>query len=330
MQRYQDSILNSAGQPVSGATVLVRPTGSTATATIYGTNTGTATAANPVTTDVNGRFGFYGTNGRYDLVVSGSYIQTTTVTDVMLEDVPLTNLAELTTASSARDNLGLGSAAVVSTATFVKAANNLSDLLSTASARINLGMGTSTGTVLSASRNLGDLASAATARVNLLLGTSTGTVLSASRNLGDVETPATARANLGVAIGTNVQAFSTAYALTTGSQTFTGGRRNTQVVLASTGQITPDFSAANNFQLSMTVNTTLAAGTGGAVGQEGRIVIFQNSTAKTLAYDSAFYKLVGATTATLSTATAVGTTDVLRYYIMTTTSAECEMRNLVS
>ncbi len=301
MQKRQDVIINSAGQPVGGATVLVRPTGTTNTATLYATNTGTAPAANPVTADAYGRFSYYGTNGRYDEVISGNYIQATTNFDVMLEDVPLSNLVELSTASAARSNLGLGSAAVVSTATFAKAANNLSDLASTASARINLGMGTSTGTVLSADRNLGDLSTAATAR-----------------------------ANLGLAIGTNVQAFSTAYALTTGSQTFTGGRRNAVVALASTGQITPDFSAGNNFSISMTVNTTLAAGTAGAVGQEGRITIFQNSTAKTLAYDSAFYKFAGGTTATISTATAVGTTDVLRYYIMTTTSAECEIRNLVS
>jgi len=301
MQRYQDSIINSAGQPVSGASVLVRPTGSTNTATIYATNTGTATAANPITADSLGRFGFYGTNGRYDLVVSGSFIQTTTITDVMLEDVPLSNLGELSTASSARDNLGLGSAAVVSTATFAKASNNLSDLASTATARINLG-----------------------------LGTSTGTVLHADRNLGDLSTAATARANLGVAIGTNVQAFSTAILMSTGSQSIAGGKAFTVTTLASTGQITPDLSAGNNFELSMTVNTTLATPSNATKGQEFRIAVFQNSTAKTLAYNSAFYKFVAAATATLSTATAVGTVDVLRGYVMTTTSAECEMRNLVS
>ena len=77
----------------------------------------------------------------------------------------------------------------------------------------------------------------------------------------------------------------------------------------------------------MTVNTTLAKGTNARVGQEFRVTVFQNSTAKTLAYDSSFYKFAGGSTATLSTATAVGTTDVLRGYVITSTSAECEMRN---
>lgn len=263
MQRYQDVVLNSNGQPVSSASVMVRPTGSTSAATIYGTSSGTATAANPVTADTNGRFFFYGTNGRYDLVVSGSYINTTTVTDVMLEDVPLTNLAELSTAAAARVNLGLG--------------------------------------------------------------TSTGTVLAAANNLSDVASAVTARANLGVAIGTNVAAYNASAAFTTGSQTFSGGIRFAVTTLASTGQITPDFGATNNFQLSMTVNTTLASPTNPQPGQIGHIAVFQNSTAKTLAYNSAFYKAT--TTMTLSTATGVGTVDLLRYYVLTTTSAACQMTN---
>lgn len=264
MQRYADVVLNTQLQPVGSATVLVRPTGTTNTATIYSTNTGTATAANPITADSAGRFSFYGTNGRYDLVVSGSYIQTTTLADVMLEDVPLTNLAELSTASAARSNLGLG--------------------------------------------------------------TSTGAFLVPDKNLSDLTTAATARANLGLAIGTNVPALS-ATVLTTGSQSMAGGKSMAVVTLASTGQITPDLSAGNNFQLSMTVNTTLATPSNPTVGQEFRIAIFQNSTAKTLAYNSTFYKFAAAGTATLSTNTSVGNTDVLRGYVMTTTSAECEMRN---
>lgn len=253
MQKYQDVVLNSNGQPVASATVLVRPTGGTSTSALFGDAAGTGTKANPVTADAYGRFSFCAANGRYDLVVSGSYIQTTTVTDVMLEDVPLSNLVELSTA---------------------------------AQARVNLGMGTSTGTVLTAGNNLSDLASAPTARTNL------------------------------------------GAAASTSSQTLSGGQRTATVALASTGQITPDFSTANNFSLAMTVNTTLAKGTNAQPGQSGWIAITQNSTAKTLAYDSTFYKFTA--TATLSTATSVGTGDVIRYNILTTTSCECEMRNGVA
>lgn len=255
MQKFQDVVFNSNGQPVASATVLVRPTGSTSTAAIFGDVAGTGTRANPLTADANGRFWYYGTNGRYDLVVSGSYIQTTTVSDVILEDVPLSNLAELSTASAGRASLGLGSISTYTTSSFLQTANNLSELASGAP---------------------------------------------------------TVRTNIGAAASTS-------------SQTLTGGQRTAVVALASTGQITPDFSTANNFTLSMTVNTTLAKGTNAQPGQSGWISVTQNSTAKTLAYDSTFYKFTA--TATLSTATSVGTGDVIRYNIITTTSAECEMRN---
>lgn len=257
MQKFQDVVLNSNGQPVASATVLVRPTGSTSTAAIFGDVAGVGTRANPLTADANGRFWYYGTNGRYDLVVSGSYIQTTTVTDVILEDVPLSNLAELSTASAGRASLGLGplSTSSLSNSSFLQTGNNLSELSTAA---------------------------------------------------------ATARTNIGAAASTS-------------SQTLTGGQRTAVVALASTGQITPDFSTANNFTLAMTVNTTLAKGTNAQPGQSGWIAVTQNSTAKTLAYDSTFYKFTA--TATLSTATSVGTGDVIRYNIITTTSAECEMRN---
>lgn len=257
MQRYQDVVIDSNGQPVPSATVLVRPVGSTNTATIYSTNTGTSTRANPVTADSSGRFWFYGTNGRYDLVVSGSYVTTTTAADVMLEDVPLTNLAELTTASAARTNLGVVQPQVTSTSSMLVTLNLLSEL-------------------------------------------STSTF------------PASARANIGAACST-------------ASQTLTGGQRFAVTTLASTGQITPDLGANNNFELSMTVNTTLAAGTAAVKGQAGRIVIFQNSTAKTLAYASTFWKF--ASTATLSTATVAGTADVIDYYIVSSTSAACRIIN---
>jgi hypothetical protein len=52
------------------------------------------------------------------------------------------NLSDLTSAATARTNLGLGSAAVQPAASFLQTANNLSDLTSTATARTNLGLGT--------------------------------------------------------------------------------------------------------------------------------------------------------------------------------------------
>jgi hypothetical protein len=261
MEKYQDWVFDSLLRPASGATVLVTPKGTnTSTSTLYADPAGTSSRANPVTVGSDGNFWFYAPNGRYDLIVSGANLTTTTETDIMLEDVPMSNLAELSTASDARTNLGLGSAAVVSTGTFLATANALSELSGTA---------------------------------------------------------ATVRSNIGAASST-------------ASETIAGGHRFGITTLASTGQITPNFALNNNFDLSMTVNTTLAPGTNAVPGQSGRIVIHQSTAAKTLAYANTFWKFAAGATATLSTATTAGTRDVLRYYIMDSTSAECEMRNGVA
>ena len=342
MQKYQDVII-AAGLPVSGASVLVRPTGVTTSTSVIYSDSGTTTKTNPTTTDGNGRFTFYGANGRYDLVYSGGTPTITpgTMSDVMLEDVPLSNLSELSTASAARDNIGLGSAAVVSTSTLLQKINDLSDLGTASNARANLGLGSaavvSTAAFLQAVNNLSELSTSTLpgiARANLGLGSaavvSTSTFFQRNNNLSDVTSTASAQANLGLVIGTNVQAFSTGIVTSTGTNTFSAAQRGAVVALASTGQIAPNLGAANNFSLAMTVNTTLATPTNIVAGQSGRIAITQNSTAMTLAYDSAFWKFAAGATATLSTATAVGTVDVLRYYTITSTSAECEMRNGVA
>lgn len=85
------------------------------------------------------------------------------------------NLSDLSSASTARGNLGLGSSATFASSAFAQTANNLSDLGSVSTARGNLGLGTaatqSTGTFAQVVNNLSDLNSASTARANLGLGT---------------------------------------------------------------------------------------------------------------------------------------------------------------
>lgn len=56
--------------------------------------------------------------------------------------VKSSNLSDLTSTSTARDNLGLADTATLASSTWAKTANNLSDLNSTSTARNNLGIGT--------------------------------------------------------------------------------------------------------------------------------------------------------------------------------------------
>lgn len=85
------------------------------------------------------------------------------------------NLSDLASASTARTNLGLGTAALLAATAVALVANNLSDLTSASTARTNLGLGTAavqnTSYFAQTANNLSDLASASTARTNLGLGT---------------------------------------------------------------------------------------------------------------------------------------------------------------
>lgn len=93
--------------------------------------------------------------------------------------VAANNLSDLANASTARTNLGLGSAAVLASSAVAQTANNLSDLNSASTARTNLGLGTaatqSTGTFLQVANNLSDLGTLATALTNLGFSTTLST-----------------------------------------------------------------------------------------------------------------------------------------------------------
>lgn len=79
------------------------------------------------------------------------------------------NLSELVSTSSARTNLGLGTAATQDATYFLQAANNLSDLNSSTAARSNLGLGTA------ATRATGDFLASTTVYVATNTGNWAGT-----------------------------------------------------------------------------------------------------------------------------------------------------------
>jgi len=134
-----------------------------------------------------------------------------------------------------------------------------------------------------------------------------------ANNLSDIPTKATARANLGLAIGTDVQAYDANIAKLNVTQSFTKAQRGSIVALTDGATITPDFSAGNNFSLTLGGNRTLANPTNLTAGQSGAIVITQDGTgSRTLAYGSNFKFSNGSAPVLTTTANAV---DVLVYFV---------------
>lgn len=116
--------------------------------------------------------------------------------------------------------------------------------------------------------------------------------------------------------GSGALSFSTV-AVLAATQTFTAAQRGSVVALTDGATITPDFSAGNNFSVTLGGNRTLANPTNLTAGQAGTIVVTQDGTgSRTLAYGSN-WKFPGGTAPTLTTtASAV---DVIAYYVESAT-----------
>lgn len=84
MQKYQNYILNNAGQPLIGGSVTVYVQNSAA-ATIYRDN-GVNMVANPLITDESGYFEFYAENGTYSLTINGANINALVIDGIVLYD----------------------------------------------------------------------------------------------------------------------------------------------------------------------------------------------------------------------------------------------------
>lgn len=109
----------------------------------------------------------------------------TTEIDTLLGEklAKASNLSDLTNATTARTNLGLGTMAIATASDYLAKNDNLSGLANTSTARTNLGLGTmatetasnyltvvSAGNYLSKSENLSGLTNTTAARTNLGLG----------------------------------------------------------------------------------------------------------------------------------------------------------------
>jgi hypothetical protein len=111
----------------------------------------------------------------------------------------------------------------------------------------------------------------------------------------------------------------------TGKVTVSGNAVGVVVALTDGATITPDFSAANYFSVTLGGNRTLANPSNQTAGQSGTIVITQDGTGgRTLAYGSN-YKFAGGTVPTLTTT--AGAVDTLAYYVESASRITCRLLN---
>lgn len=163
----------------------------------------------------------------------------------------------------------------------------------------------STATALATARNIQGVAFDGTGNITVV---TAGTGISVT---------GTAVANTGVlSVNGNTGAI-TNVAVTNTAQSFSAAQRGTVSALTDGATITPDFSAANNFSVTLGGNRTLANPSNLTAGQSGTIVVTQDGTgSRTLAYGSN-WKFPGGTAPTLTTtASAV---DVIAYYVESAT-----------
>jgi hypothetical protein len=102
-------------------------------------------------------------------------------------------------------------------------------------------------------------------------------------------------------------------ATTTGIQTFTAAQRGAVVVQAYSTGIALNFSSGNNFQITLTGNTTLQTPTNIASGQAGVVTIIQGTASNTMAFSTGWLYPGGSGSTPTITATS-GAVDLLVYY----------------
>lgn len=86
MRKFEEDVIDVAGNAISGATVDVYNAGTLVRATLY-SDDGVTPIANPTSTNTAGTFKFYAKDGRYDITISGSGLTTRTRADEEIADV---------------------------------------------------------------------------------------------------------------------------------------------------------------------------------------------------------------------------------------------------
>ena len=164
------------------------------------------------------------------------------------------------------------------------------------------------------------------AKADLASPTFTGTPAAPTATAGDSSTQIATTAfvnaeitsDLTAAIGSTVQGYDADTAKTDVVQTFTAAQRGSIGTLTSGANVAPDFSASNNFTLTLGENLQIDNPTNLGVGQSGSIFLVQDATgSRTAAWDS-YWKFAGGTAPTLSTA--ANAVDRVDYIVQSATS----------
>lgn len=100
----------------------------------------------------------------------------------------------------------------------------------------------------------------------------------------------------------------------TGAQTFTGGQRGSVVTVSYATGIALNLSSGNNFQITLTGNTTLQNPTSLVSGQAGVITIIQGSGNNTMAFATG-WQYPGGSGSVPALTTTSGAVDLLVYYV---------------
>lgn len=108
------------------------------------------------------------------------------------------------------------------------------------------------------------------------------------------------------------------FAVLSGAQSFSGGQRGQVSVVSFATGIALDFATSNNFQITLTGNTTLQNPTNVVSGQAGIVTIIQGTGGNTMAFGSNWNYPGGSGSVPVLTTTS-GARDVLAYYSISPT-----------
>lgn len=108
------------------------------------------------------------------------------------------------------------------------------------------------------------------------------------------------------------------FAVLSGAQSFSGGQRGQVSVVSFATGIALDFATSNNFQITLTGNTTLQNPTNVVSGQAGIITVIQGTGNNTMAFGSN-WNYPGGSGSVPALTTTSGARDVLAYYSISPT-----------